>query len=75
MEEDVKQHPRVAGDDLSDEAMGQLRDRMNQQPEIDRRSDEVGARAAHPDEQDRRDRAVPNVGGLADDYAEQAERR
>ena len=75
MEEDEKQHPKVAGDDLSDEAMGQLRERMAEQPEIDRRSDELAANAAHPDEQDRRDREVPGVGGIADDYAEQGERR
>jgi len=71
MDKDVMQHRIVKGDDLSDEAMDRLRERMDQQPEIDRQSDAIAARAGLPGEGDRRDRAVPSVGGLADDYAEQ----
>jgi len=67
-------HRQVRGDDLSDEAMDRLKERMDRQPEIDRRSDELAARAGLPGEGDRRDRAVPSIGGLADDYAEQHER-
>src|SRR4051794_25526265 len=76
MDKDVMHHRIVTGDDLSDEAMDRLRERLDQQPEIDRESDAIAARAGLPGEGDRRDRAVPDVGGLADDYAEQdAERR
>jgi len=71
MDKDVMHHRIVPGDDLSDEAMDRMRERMAQQPEMDRQSDEQAARAGLPGEGDRRDRAVPNVGGLADDYAEQ----
>jgi hypothetical protein len=71
MDKDVMQHRIVKGDDLSDEAMDRLRERMDQQPEIDRQSEAIAARAGLPVEGDRRDRAVPPIGGLADDYAEQ----
>jgi len=71
MDKDVMHHRQVRGDDLSDEAMDRLRERMEQQPEIDRQSDEMAAKAGLPGEGDRRDRAVPPIGGVADDYAEQ----
>ena len=71
MDKDVMHHRKIAGDDLSDEAMERLKERMDQQPEIDRQSDELAARARLPGEGDRRDRAVPPVGGLADDYAQE----
>jgi hypothetical protein len=74
MDKDVMHHRKVTGDDLSDERMERLQERMDQQPEIDRQSDEIAARAGLPSEGDRRDRAVPPIGGLADDYAEQGER-
>ena len=75
MDKDMMHHRIVEGDDLSDEAMDRLRSRMDQQPEIDRKSDEIAGQAGLPGEGDRRDRAVPNVGGLADDYAEQGTER
>lgn len=71
MDKDVMHHRIVPGDDLSDEAMDRLKQRMEQQPDIDRQSDEQAARAGLPGEADRRDRAVPPIGGVADDYAEQ----
>jgi hypothetical protein len=75
MDKDVMHHRIVPGDDLSDEAMDRMQERMDQQPEIDRQSDALAARAGLPAEGDRRDRAVPPVGGLADDYAEQGTER
>ena len=71
MDKDVMHHRIVKGDDLSDEAMKRLKLRMEQQSEIDRESDALAARAGLPGEGDRRDRAVPPVGGLADDDVEQ----
>jgi hypothetical protein len=75
MDKDVMHHRIVQGDDLSDEAMDRQRLRLAQQPEIDRESDALAAQAGLPGEGDRRDRAVPSVGGLADDYAEQDDER
>ncbi len=75
MDKDVMHHRIVKGDDLSGEAMDRVKQRMDQQPQIDRQNDALAAQAGVPGEGDRRDRAVPPVGGLADDYAEQGTER
>jgi hypothetical protein len=50
VDKDVMHHRLVPGDDRSDDAMDRMKRRTEQQPKIDRQSDEQAARAGLPGE-------------------------